>query len=194
MEPSYVEGQTFSKIDFATTPMEKGEYDNCVFSNCNFANADLTEIKFLDTEFIDCNFSNANISMTAFQEITFRDCKMIGLQFEKCNAFGFAASFENCLLNHCTFYQMKLNRSSFINCQLQGVDFVEADLKSGKIVNCDLLNATFENTNLEKADLRNSINYSINPEINRVKNAKFSLPDVIGLLDKYELDIDQNSN
>ena len=56
--------------------------------------------------------------------------------------------------------------------------------------NCDLLDASFENSNLEKADLRNFYNYSIDPEKNKLKSAKFLLPDVIGLLDKYDIEID----
>ena len=46
--------------------------------------------------------------------------------------------------------------------------------------NCDFTRATFENTNIEKADFRTSFNYSMDPEINRIKKAKFSLPNVIG--------------
>jgi len=43
---------------------------------------------------------------------------------------------------------------------------------------------------LENADLRTSYNYSIDPDANRIRKAKFSLPAVIGLLDKYYLDIE----
>jgi len=52
------------------------------------------------------------------------------------------------------------------------------------------MRATFENTALEKVDLRTGFNYSINPEINRIKKAKFSLQGVLGLLDKYDIEIE----
>lgn len=116
---------------------------------------------------------------------------MLGLHFDNCNEFGFSAAFENCQLNHSIFYKMKLGRTSFNNSQLQEVDFTEADLKKVPLCNCDLLNAIFNNTNLEKADLSKSKNYSINPEINKIKGAKFCFPDVAGLLDVYEIEIDQ---
>ena len=77
-----------------------------------------------------------------------------------------------------------------MDSQLQGVDFVQSELKNSMIVNCDLLDAIFDNTNMEKADFRDSRNYNIDPEINNVKHAKFSMPDVIGLLNKYNLKID----
>ncbi len=116
---------------------------------------------------------------------------MLGLQFDACNEFGFAATFDTCQLDHSIFYKMKLSRSAFINCQLQSVDFSESILKNTKLNNCNLQNATFQNTNLELADFRNATNYSINPEQNALKGAKFSLPEVVGLLNKYQIKIEQ---
>ena len=72
---------------------------------------------------------------------------------------------------------------------MQFVDFTEADLKGVKLTGCNFQNATFQNTNLEKADFREAKNYSIDPEQNRLKGAKFSLPEVIVLLDKYQIEI-----
>ena len=69
------------------------------------------------------------------------------------------------------------------------MDFTECDLAASVFDNCDLKLAAFENTILEKADLRSSYNYSINPELNKIKKAKFSLPAVVGLLDKYDIEI-----
>jgi hypothetical protein len=48
----------------------------------------------------------------------------------------------------------------------------------------------FENTNIEKADFRTSFNYSINPEINRIKKAMFSKQGVVGLLNHLDIDIE----
>jgi len=82
--------------------------------------------------------------------------------------------------------------TTFVNSQLQEVDFTECDLTSSILKNCDLMYATFDKTNIEKADLRFSYNYNINPENNRIKKAKFSLQGVIGLLGKYDIIIDEN--
>jgi uncharacterized protein YjbI with pentapeptide repeats len=56
--------------------------------------------------------------------------------------------------------------------------------------NCDLLNTSFMQTNLEKADFRTAINYSFDPELNKIKKAKFSLDGLPGLLMKYNIDIE----
>ena len=54
---------------------------------------------------------------------------------------------------------------------------------------CDLSRAAFDNTIMEKADFRTSYNYSIDPERNKVRKAQFSFPHVVGLLDKYDIEI-----
>lgn len=189
MEPAYIADQIFNGIDYSEEKLNEREYEYCTFRNCLFSKAKIFNSRFLETEFIDCNFSNANLGQSLFQEVIFNNCKMLGLKFDECNQFNFAAIFENCQLNHCSFYQMNLNRTRFAKCQLKEVDFVEANLKNTKINDCDLLDARFENTNLEKADFSNSLNYSIDPELNHVKGAIFSFPEVLGLLDKFDIKI-----
>jgi uncharacterized protein YjbI with pentapeptide repeats len=76
------------------------------------------------------------------------------------------------------------------SCQLQEVDFSESDLNEGVFNDCDLTHATFERTNLEKADFRTASNFSIDPENNKLKKAKFSTDGLAGLLTKYQLQID----
>jgi uncharacterized protein YjbI with pentapeptide repeats len=126
----------------------------------------------------------------AFQEVQFRSCKLLGLDFAQANPFGFSCRFADCLLNHTSFYRVKLNNSEFNNCQLEGADFTEAEMKGTAVINCNLHNAVFSNTNLEKSDFRQSVNYSIDAENNRIKGARFSLPEVLGLLYKYQIKVE----
>ncbi len=190
MEPAYHHEKIFDKINFQEYPLSKGEYEECVFKNCDLSNSDLSEIKFIECEFSSCNLSLAKLTNTGVRDLKFKDSKILGLHFNNCSKFGMSFSFENCTLNHSSFYQTKIKNTSFKNCQLQDIDFTECDLSSSVFHKCDFLNSTFDRTILEKADLRTSINYSIDPEKNRVKKAKFSLTEVAGLLDKYEIDID----
>ena len=114
---------------------------------------------------------------------------MLGLHFEDCNKFGLTLHFENCILNNSTFYKLKLKQTNFINSQIKEADFGDCDLTSAIFENCNLEGTIFDNTILEKADLRTSYNYIIDPENNRLKNAKFSLSGVNGLLNKYNIEI-----
>lgn len=85
---------------------------------------------------------------------------------------------------------MKMKKTRFNKCSLQEADFTETDLSAAVFDNCDLSRAVFSNTILEKADMRTAFNYSIDPERNHLKKARFTLAGVTGLLDRYDIDIE----
>jgi fluoroquinolone resistance protein len=198
MKQLFIEEQTFDKIDFTQNPLGKGEYEYCTFLNCNLSYADLLEFKFVECELSDCNLSLMKLTQTALKDIKFKNCKMLGLNFGDCNEFGFAVSFDTCILDRSSFVsiasplnkRVKLKQTVFKNSQLYEVDFTECDLSSASFENCDLAGAIFKDTILEKADFRTACNYSIDPELNRIKKAKFSRSGIAGLLDKYDVEID----
>lgn len=103
--------------------------------------------------------------------------------------------YENCTFSNCNFAdndlsEFKIKKTVFKNSQLQETDFTETDLTSAVFDNCDLVRAIFDHTILEKADFRSSYNYSIDPETNRIKKARFSVLGISGLLDRYNIDIE----
>lgn len=186
MVEKYATDEVFDRID----ALEKGEYENCTFNNCNFSDRDLSEYKFSDCIFNDCNLSLAKLNKTALRDVKFSNCKMLGLRFDACHELGLSVAFESCQLNHSSFYKTKIKKTVFRNCQLHEVDFAEADLTSSVFDDCDLVRAVFDHTILEKGDLRTSYNYTIDPETNRIRKARFSLPGIPGLLDKYDIEIE----
>jgi uncharacterized protein YjbI with pentapeptide repeats len=190
MKEAYTVDQTFENTDFSG--FLKGEYENCIFRNCNFEYADLSGFTFTDCEFTGCNLSMAKLIKTAFHEVIFKECKMFGLQFGDCNPFGFSFIFDGCLLNNSVFYKTSAKKTRFKNSKLTETDFSESDLSGSLFSGCDLSGAIFDHTNLEKADFRTSFNYSIDPTLNRLKKAKFSLSEVYGLLYKLDIEIDRD--
>jgi fluoroquinolone resistance protein len=199
MKQVFIAEKTFEKIDFTQKPLSKGEYEYCNFVNCNLSKSDLSDIKFVECEFSGCNLSLVNLDRTSLKEIKFKDCKMLGLNFGDCHEFGFVVYFDACILNHSSFSgtaspvkkRVKFRQTVFKNSQLHEVDFTECDLSSSVFDNCDLTRTIFESTILEKADFRTSFNYSIDPELNRIKKAKFSQSGIAGLLDKYDIEIEK---
>jgi fluoroquinolone resistance protein len=127
---------------------------------------------------------------TTLNGTIFQECKILGVSFENCQESLFQVKFEKCILNFSSFFKRNLKKIAFRYCTMQETDFTNADLTSAIFDHCDLTNAKFEQTILEKADLRSAFNYSINPEINRIKKAKFSLQGIAGLLDKYDIVIE----
>lgn len=190
MSSVYQEGIRFEKEDFTKDDLPLGEYENCVFSQCNFFSSSLSHCFFIDCEFINCNLSLAKLQDTAFRIVRFSDSKLLGLEFNMCNDFGFEVAFSNCNLSNSVFWKKKLKSTVFKDCNLSEVDFNDCDLSKSKFINCDLANAVFERSNLVQSDFRSAYNYIIDPEKNTIKKAVFSLYGVKGLLSKYDIKIE----
>lgn len=189
MSNPFVEGKSFQGIHFGEQPLPPGDYESCHFSQCIFTQAQLVNVHLIDCELADCDFSMAKISEVAFRDVTFRRCKLLGLPFEHCHPFLFSVRFEACTLDFSSFTKMALKHTPFIDCRLREVDFTAADLTSASFDGSDLRGAIFEDCILEKADFRNAEHYSIDPEKNRIRKARFSLAGLPGLLEKYKIDL-----
>jgi len=65
-----------------------------------------------------------------------------------------------------------------------------ANLCEATFLQCDLSGAVFLHTNLEKSDFRTAVHYSIDPELKQMKKTRFSSEGLGGLLNKYDLKIE----
>ncbi len=189
---NYQRDLKYERQQFTIVSLEKGEYESCIFNGCDFNALNLSNYKFVDCIFNSCNLSLCELQQTAFRDVEFKDCKLMGLRFDQTNTFGLSFTFEACILDHSIFFGLKLKNTAYRNCRLHEVDFTECDLTASSFENCDLQRAIFMQCNLQKADFRTSFNYVLDPELNRIKKAKFSLLGVPGLLYKYDIHIDQS--
>lgn len=130
------------------------------------------------------------MSNVKLQEVTFTDCKLLGVNFYQSKDFAFAVTCEKCILDYASFDSKKLNKSVFKNCKMHEVNFTKADLSKTLFFDCDLYEAIFAQTNLNGVDLTHIQNFSIDPEINSLKKAKFLSQDLVRLLYKYDLIIE----
>lgn len=182
--------KTFKNKDFSKTGLPKAEYDNCSFIDCNFEDSYLSTISFLECTFIDCNLTNTKLKETTFKDVSFDDCKMIGMPFYECSTFLLAFNFNNCNLDLAAFTNLKISSTVFNNCSLQQTDFTDSDVSKVKFENCNLKNVVFENTILESTDFRTAVNFSFNPNNNKMKGAKFSKSNIMGLLSSHQIIIE----
>lgn len=189
MREQQYDSESFVQIDFTKQRIALNTYDTCTFERCDFSKSDLAEVRFLDCRFIGCNFTLCSVGNTVFGNAVFQECKMTGINFEKANTALFSASFIQCDLSSSLFTKIKLRKTQFDNCILKSVDFTGCDLTDAKLPASDLAGAHFENTILEKADLRTAFNYSIDPDINRIRKARFSQSGLHGLLEKYGIEV-----
>ena len=187
MERKYTEDGVFDKEDYTSDRLPAGDYENCQFSHCNFSNANLSECHFIECIFTGCNMGRTKLSKVSFRDTIFKDSKMIGLHFGDCNEFMLSMEFDHCILDYSSFDKLKLQQIKFMNCHMHESGFSETDLSGAFFSNCDLQGTKFEQCILEKADFSAAYNYSIDPESNRIRKARFSLNGIGGLLDKYEI-------
>ncbi len=190
MDDILIEDSSFTRQDYAKRSLATGEYDSCTFIQCNFANSDLSHCLFINCLFDNCNLSNTKLGNTTLNDVQFKNCKLLGVKFSDCNPLVISIRFEHCRLDMASFYQLSLKGIVFKKCSLHDVDFSAANLTSACFDDCDLTNAMFGNTTLKLADLRTAYNYSIDPEMNRIHKAKFSVTGLVGLLDKYNITVE----
>lgn len=172
----------------------KSTYTNAEFEGETFNGIDFTDLSFRDSKFTDCTFKNCNISNTDisnahFLDIVFDTCKILGLNFSKCHMFSTGYAFINCQLKLCMFSNLKLKGTKFDSSCIYESDFIETDLTYASFEGCNLKGSIFQKTNLTKASFTNAYNYSIDPNTNTVKKARFSFPGVLGLLDWAEIEV-----
>lgn len=179
--------ETISNINFSLQTSEREDYEKCEFVNCTFS--DLSQLNFISCTFKSCNLSNCKVNNAKLQDIAFIDYKLLGINFFQAKDFAFAVYFEKCNLDYVSFDSKKLNKSEFKNCKMHDVNFTKADLTKTTFIDCDLYEAIFAQTNLSGVDLTSIKNFSIDPEINNLKKAKFVSQDLERLLYKYDITI-----
>ncbi|MEO6316386.1 MAG: pentapeptide repeat-containing protein [Chitinophagaceae bacterium] len=189
MNTIFYEEKIFEGVDFTEKNPSGRTFTDCTFINCDFSKADLTNDDFMDCHFQLCNCSLAVLENTGIKNVRFTACKLVGIDFSRCNNFNFSPSFENCPMDYSSFFQKKMKKTLFADCSLKDTDFTETDLTGAVFKNCNLLQAAFVHAVLEKADFRTATNYALDPEMNKIKKAKFSYSGIAGLLAKYDIDI-----
>jgi uncharacterized protein YjbI with pentapeptide repeats len=180
--------EIFGPADFPEGKPGEVEYENCTFKGCTFT--DLSGISLSDCTFELCNLSNAKMNLVSLKDCTFKESKLMGVNFSRTKDFGFAASFHSCNLAYVSFDRKKLNRSSFLGCNMQGANFSEADLSKCVIRNCNFSEAIFMHTDLSGVDFTTNERFLIDPNLNKVKKAKFASHALHGLLYLYDIIIE----
>ncbi|HEU0137233.1 MAG TPA: pentapeptide repeat-containing protein [Flavobacterium sp.] len=181
--------KTFDKVMFFDKKITGREFDGCRFNNCDFSNTTFSECVLSDCEFTDCNLSNVKFPGTSLKTVAYKKCKLLGIRFDECHDFLFSVTFNECVLDYSWFSNKKMPKTTFENCSLKEVNFANADLSKAVFANCNLQGTLFDATVLKETDFRTAYNFTIDPENNPMKNARFSTEGLSGLLNKYDIKI-----
>lgn len=83
-----------------------------------------------------------------------------------------------------------MKNTPFSGSKLKDVHFTNTILIGADFSDVDLTGAIFHNSDLSKAEFSKATRYTIDPQTNKIKKAKFSLPEALGLLQAFDIMID----
>ena len=184
--------QIFQDLRLEGIHLVGGEFHDCRFEACSFAEAIFRDCRFVECAFQACDLSLVQVAGSTFSATSFLDSRIIGVDWTQADwsgvSLGKPIGFERCAISHSTFIGLSLPGIRIKECVAADVDFREADLSRADFADSDLSESLFLNTDLSEADLRTARNYTIAPEQNVLKGARFSLPEAMSLL--FNMDID----
>lgn len=184
-----IEGKTIKSENFSKKSLENHLFTSCSFTNCDFSESILRNAKFCSCTFVNCNLSLVKLDGCRFQDSQFIDCKIVGAEFFKCEKTFFTVTFKNCLLHYCNFSDLNMKSSSFKGSKLKECHFTNTTLAGADFSDVDLTGTIFHNCDLCKADFSTATQYNIDPQTNKIKKAKFSFPEAVGLLRGFDITI-----
>lgn len=187
MSEHTIDGQIIKSERFSS--LDKHSFNGCTFNNCDFSESILRNTKFSSCLFSNCNFSLVKLDGCRLQDVKFSDCKIIGAEFFKCERTFFSANFKNCLLQYCNFSDLNMKHSSFDGSKLKDSHFTNTILKDSNFRDVDLSGTIFHNCDLSHADFSCATHYDIDPRTNKIRKAKFSFPEAVGLLRAFDVSI-----
>ncbi|GHA72619.1 pentapeptide repeat-containing protein [Pontibacter akesuensis] len=190
MEALLHEGKTFEKISYSGKEVKGREFEGCTFRQCDFSNSNFSHNRFVDCQFIGCNLAMMKLNGTSLRDAIFEDCKLTGINFHECEDFLFSVQFEGCILDYASFMKKKMPKTKFSHTSLKNVDFSNANLAGAMFDNTNLEGAVFSRTELKEANFLTAYNFNIDPEINSLTKARFSLHGIPGLLTKYKIRVE----
>lgn len=187
-----INDQVYNKLQLKNEHIDSSEFVNCIFNGCSLVESEFIKCRFVNCMFRDCDLSLVKFPESVFTSICFEDSKIIGVNWTQADwtavVLGKPLHFSKSTLNHSTFIGLNLKGMQVLNCNAVNVDFREADLTGADFSGSDLTESLFLHTKLREANLAQARNYSINPGLNDLQAAKFSMPEAISLL--YNMDIE----
>lgn len=185
--PLKSEGQLFKSENYSKQSLEHKVFISCSFDACDFTESILRNAKFCSCTFVNCNLSLMKLEGCRFQDIQFKECKIVGAEFYKCESAFFSMNFKNCSIQYCNFSDLNMKNTSFANSSLKESYFTHTCLTGADFNGVNLQGTIFHNCDLCKADFSTATEYDIDPQTNKIKKAKFSLPEAVGLLRGFDI-------
>ena len=186
-EVSY-EHRKFENIIWEGKTITGREFYECQFYKCSLKECIFVDCSFERCTFEDCDLSLIQFKKTAFSRVVLQHSKAIGVAWTNARD-PLTVDFHHSRISYSTFSGKNLKKGVFIHCQADEVDFSACNLSLANFTGTDLAGARFAATDLTQANFVGAQRYAINVQENKVRKAKFSLPDALALLDGLGVEI-----
>ncbi len=178
--------QRFKRLTYRNQTITRQKFDACMFDHCSFQETVFQSCRFNDCTFTDCDLRLAKVPGSSFRNVIFERSNVTGINWADgswaksglLNSVGF----RDCEVSYDTFIGLDLRKLVMTRCIAKAVDFSDANLTQANCTETDFFESRFVHTNLTEADFTHARNYFIDPTLNTLKKAKFSLPEAIALL------------
>jgi uncharacterized protein YjbI with pentapeptide repeats len=190
----FLDNQTLSDIRIQNDSTENAEYTDCIFNNCKFDGVKFVNYSFIECKFYNCVFRNVKFEQSEMRSCSFYDSLLMGINWNeliinrgKSLSLFPIETISNCVLRYSSFFQYSLAKMNFDGSTFEDCIFQECDLSKSTFKYAIFKKSSFSKCDLTCADFRDANGYSIDINTNKLKQARFSYPDVVNLL--YSLDI-----
>jgi len=175
--------------DFSHENLTGNVFYRCTLAGCKFIETILDNTEFENCKFVECNLTNPRIDQALFLDLQFEKSRIMGLSFINCRQMTFDFVFKDCIITNCNFSSLIMKKSRFLKCEITECYFQESNLEEVSFDDSLFRDTMFHKTRLRDASFINSSGYAINPVTNDIRNAKFTVPDVLGLLGGFGIEI-----
>ena len=191
MRAEYREGERFERLTFTEETFYDCDFSDCVFADCTFDSCKLDHSVFTECQFLRCTITNLKTTMSRAKFTDFEDCTLTNIDWMSLQGDGAFAdpieSLKGCTLKYNTFTEMNLTKFKFGGNVILRSMFAKCNLVSADFEKCDLLDTEFYQCDLRKASFRDASGYKVDIFGSKLKDAKFSLPEAVNLLNDLQI-------
>lgn len=181
--------EDFSDGSWTAEQLTDTLFEDCSFHHCSFQDIKLENTIFRNCDFKQCSWANISFMEVKFQECRFTEGTMIGLQLNHGLVPTFEIAISQSKAEFCIWEEMSLRNCSWKDSLVKDCNFYGCDLQAVSFVASDFTDTGFDRCKLQKTDFTDASNYAFDPATNPVKDATFSSPAVLALLQPLGINI-----
>lgn len=176
-------------------PLPSGPWTNHHFENCHFEGLTFGEMDWRNTRFENCTFERCNLvgvrwTGARLHGVDFKECTVDRLRWSTLSPQFLNLSLHECQATGGDWSDLDLKGCKLIDSNLSACDFSGADARNVDWSGSKLTEVIFHRSDLREGDFRTAIEWNIDPQENRVRDARFASNNLEGLVGRMGIRLD----